>query len=504
MDALLTAICRRSPVMHGLLSESGQESLFAYAKKFFDLHTAPVHQERRSEFVSAVRALLLPRLGQEETENVCAQLQECSLVSTTDHHAFIQHPYWINANIVTALPYMEAPNPPSSIVVFSFSSISLNNGSGFPRGLLFHATDDCSGDPVKLPIYPDKEKMGMVYAMRRFTADDLAHATHALQELVKKGEVPQARATAIATMMQETFGREDVLNAADLCAQITILNARVWPRLFHGSDGQLSHVPGLVYLEIERLVADLLCASHLQNSSSPVHSLLFGKDPERVSRLFDGITGMFCREKGLGSYLFWGIDQKLHRTALHLQDGALVSEDGTIRVEMTPDAIANALKTKTIMPGMGLCYILVAFHYGFTCLGGFCQVQDLTELKDAWVAFLRELGMQEEAETAQTVQTRDMSAGGMILAYLPTPRKTLVPATGLDLLLARTEDTRLERLASYAKHVTFRESMYPMLLDNYRVFYTAQERDPALLTFSSEHVTASAGLYQAFLSTHDL
>ncbi len=298
---LQDAIWERRPVLGEIMQKHGDKSLHRYAKDFYDINPLPDFiAESRKECIAVVRELTEKRLGPAVAAGVAKQMERFTLVSTSDHHAIIDNPYWVNGNIITALPWKDAyEDLMPYLVVFSFASVSLNNASGFPRGIEFHGGMDGHGPVVRLPILPDKLKMGTVYGMRAYSKDDIANATKLLKDREKQGEVTPEKGALVRSLLEGALSDPEVLGQADLAAQITVLNYRLWPELFHdpGSDKPAPGMPELLYIEIETIVTELLLRRHLSDTKSLVYKALF--DPafqQAILKHFDGIPGAFCAE----------------------------------------------------------------------------------------------------------------------------------------------------------------------------------------------------------------
>jgi hypothetical protein len=485
------------------MKNDGDKSLARYAQGFFEMTPmAPHVQSRRSELIDAVRTLVTERLGKETGDAVAAQLARFPLVSTSDHHAIIDNPYWVNANLITALPCIGNAQAMPHLIVFSFASVSINNASGYPRGIEFHGGMGGEGPTIRLPILPDKLKMGTVYGMRAFTQSDVANAFKLLIDREKEKKVTTEKAALIRAFMNKHLLAEDVLAQKSLSSQITLLNHRLWPDLFHAADrgGAANDLPELIYVDIETLVAHLLLSRHVGDKESLINRALF--DPPMMASIlqhFDGIPGAFGRNDNSGTYMFWALDEKLHRIGLSLDAGFLVSSDGSFRLRFDRNSIEDALRSGKIFPSTALCYLIVAFHYGMKCLGGFCQVHDLTVLKEAWQKVLRECNEANEADALEQLQTQDMNAGGMMLTYVRTPQDRLMIATGIDMLVERAMDTSLKTYLSIAQNVTLHESMLPMLPGAYSVFYPIHERTIDLTHVSPDTITHGTLLYKKLL-----
>ncbi len=504
VERMKEAIWHRRPILGDIMKKHGGTTLHTYSKDFFDVNHAPKAHGRRDELISTAQELLSKRLGPDVAEKVGRQLKKTPLVSTADHHGPIDHPFWVNANIISAIPYLENGDPDLQyLVVFSFASVSVNNASAYPRGVLFHGGKNGTGNLIRLPILPDKLKMGVVYGMRPFTREDLTKAESELLKKEKAGEIVEGRADKIRALMEAYFGRDDVLSASDLASQISIANYHFWPTLFL-PEGKTAlseapqvperKIPNLIYLEIETLVTELLLRFHLTDPSSLIYRLLFDERMQELSlQHFNNVPGMFSFEKKWGSHMFWGIDEKLHRVKMDLVGNQLRSEGGEFVFDLNAETITQALRDKKIFPSMGLCYLLVSLYYGMKCLGGFCQVNDLTMTKEAWGKLLHEVGETEEAEALAPIQTKELGGDGMVLAYLKTVHDDLVPATGIDMALEEA-DTRFENYVDLSKHVTLSDMMTPMLPEMYTVLYAAPDRHPDFTSVTPEQIMEHLGI----------
>ena len=161
----------------------------------------------------------------------------------------------------------------------------------------------------------------------------------------------------------------------------------------------------------------------------------------------------------------------------------------------TPEIISKALKEKKIYPGMMLCYLLISLYYGMKCLGGFCQVNDLTMTKYAWEKFLKEVGENEEAEALNPVQTKELGGDGLVLSYLKTSNDNLINARGIDMILS-DKDTSFERYVNLSKNLTLSEAMNPMLPEMYEVLYSYDDRDLDLWKTPVDQIFKATGLYK--------
>ncbi len=488
LSSLKQAVWQRSPILRDIIQRDGRKKLAEFTWDFFSFPEVTTLASRRHELISATQDLLTDRLGSHVAEAVARQLTKYPLVSTADHHGPIDHPFFVNSNIVGSLPYHQHPDL-QHLVVFSFASVSINNASAYPRGIIFHGGINGSSNLIRIPFLPDREKMGVAYDMRAYTPEDLGRAHQAVDRKCTAGDITTERRDAVHRCIDTYFADPHVLDAENLVEQITRVNHRLWPDLFRGQDQEhATDVPDLVYLDIETLVTELLQRHHLTNSNSVIHQLLCDPDYRQSAlKHFDGISGAFTEATGSGTHFFWALNEKKHRKAMHLQGDHLVAEGLDYSIALTPEALAEALRTKQIMPSMMLCYVLVALYYGMKCLGGFSQVNDLTDTKHAWQRVLRDHGNGAEADAVEPVYTTAYGGDGLVLSYIPTRTGSLVPATGIDMLF-RDVETSYDHFRQLARTLTLEQISNPMLPEIYSVYYPAAERTAKLQSLTPERI----------------
>ncbi|MFA6992598.1 MAG: hypothetical protein WC269_04990 [Candidatus Gracilibacteria bacterium] len=504
LERLKGAIWVRRPILGEIMLRRGQKPLYAYSQDFFDINPSPLLDQRKGELIDIVYNLLNERLGTHVAEGVKDQLEKLPLVSTADHHGPLNHPFFVNSNIITTLPYFEtADRDIKYLVNFSFSSISSNNSS-FPRGILFHGGEYGIGELIRIPVLPDKLKMSVVYKLRAFNKEDMNKAISEIDKNTRVGRILNGRGEKVKKFLKTFFANEEVLEAKDLCTQITKINFDMWPHLFHPektSKEEISvkrkskKIPDLIYLEIETIVKELLIKHHLFNIESLIHRMLFHKDSQRlVHRYFDKMPGAFSIQDGWGTYMFWAVDDKMHRVRLQLDKGKLHSRENTISIKWDAESLKKALEEKLIFPNMSLCYLMISLYYGMKCLGGFSQVNDLTLTKDAWKKYLVSIGEFTEAEALNPVQTKELGGDGMVLAYLKTPEGVLVPAMAIDMILEK-HDTSYKKYVELSKKLILHNTMAPMLPEIYNVLYSSYERDPQLAGIKADEIVNAKGFY---------
>ncbi|OGF24291.1 hypothetical protein A3H09_02770 [Candidatus Falkowbacteria bacterium RIFCSPLOWO2_12_FULL_45_13] len=173
-------------------------ALYEYAKDFLDVNTMPLLDSRKPQLIKIIRDLLTVKLGEEVASGVAGQLGRLPLISTADHHSIIQHPLFVNANIISAIPLVEKPELELNyLVVLSFASVSVNNTSGYARGIIFHSQPEAEGRVYRLPILPDKMKMGTVYGMHAYSRLEVERLLKRIRSQAYRGFVSPAVAESL-------------------------------------------------------------------------------------------------------------------------------------------------------------------------------------------------------------------------------------------------------------------------------------------------------------------
>jgi hypothetical protein len=330
---------------------------------------------------------------------------------------------------------------------------------------------------------------------------DIEKLRKLLRELRRNGEVAGREEEMIQTLLTEVYATKDALEAETYSEQMIRTNARLWKRYFP-EDGK-QH-PDLVYLEQESVVIRLLKKFHLWSDTTINHLLFDATYDELVSQYFNGVLSAFDTKEHRGTYLFWGVSKEHnYRVQLWKQGNELVSSDGGMRILLTPEALQAALDRKEIVPSILLIFAVLSFYYGLKCLGGFNQVNYLTFMKNAYIKMQVDRGNYKSIEVCARAQTKETVDG--IFAFLETANKSLVQATGLDLILYGDEH-RWEHLLAELQTMTVEDALNPGMADFYRFMYVGVDADPSLLQITSEQISQLTGQekrIRPFIRIHD-
>ncbi len=491
-DRLKEQVLVRRPFLREIIQKRGAKNLFDYAKEYIEVNLNPPIQFRQDEFLTAFRSEVAKRLGDEVADSGVEQLKKHYYVSTVDHHGPLCHPFFINGNLLTTTPYFGLSDPAlKNVIVFACSNVSLNNSS-FPRGLLFNALNPKTNEVVnhKLSFFPAKDRLAPVFNFRAYSKADIEKVKDLVKEKMNNGEVETKEGNKIMEILEQIYLNPQALASDDFSEQITKTNYYLWKEFF-----KVSEVipPDLIYMDIESLVLRLLSDYHLDGDTTITH-MLFDHDYDSiVMEHFNNIQGAFSTDEKWGTYLFWALPPGAkYRVQLWKDGDYLKTDDGTYSVKLTPEALREAFEKRELIPATMLAYIVLCFYYGVKCLGGFSQVNYLTNMKNAYIKMQVDRGNYRSVEVCARAQTKEMG-GDFTLAFLEGAHKELIPATGLDLMLYGDKNT-WPTLVEQSKLITLEQGIYPLLPEFYRILYSEPDRDPDLMSVTAEEIAELIGL----------
>ncbi len=373
------------PILAEIMRENGSQTVYDYAQGYFK-YAGKENQKnkKQEEFLEVLGEIIEERLGKSVADSAVRQLRKCLVISTAEHHSPLAHPFFLNSNLISSMPLFESADADMENLIVLSFSSPSLSNDSGYSRGIVWSED--GNEKKKINIFTEKEKNIPIYAARAFTAADLERA----------GAEADSRMRGI---VQKYFAPH--LSAANLCEQITKINFNLWSDIVR-SEKKVN----LIYIEIESVVRELL---------------LRCIDEETVRKLIV-----------LSDTPFWETRDR-HRKKFSSVD---------------IEEIQAKLHTREIFPAMSTCYAMVAFYYGFTCLGGFCQVNDLTALKEIW----------EKNFSATDTDTKAYGGDGL----------ELIPHYGLDLVGNPIE---MSQVIEKAKNTTLRQAMQPMLPEIRKVIY---------------------------------
>lgn len=489
-NRLREKVLAKRPVLRDILSKHGEKPLLDYANEYVDVNLNPPILHRQSELLTTIHEATSQRFGIETADKVIRQMEKYYFVSTADHLGPITHPFFLNSNLLIALAMHTHSDPDLQYVpVLACANISLNNSS-FPRGLLFSTEKGAELTTQRLSFLPSNAHSCSAYNFRPYTSDEVVKVKKRLQEMQREGIASAMVLGRIDALIDEIYADPAILECESFRDQIGKTNNSLWRKMFQASNTRL---PELLYLDQEDIVIRLLSKYHLTEDTIINHILFDPTYESFVTTYFEGIFGSFSINDSVGTYLFWALPKDGKTNHQMWKEGNyLVTKDRSYKVELTPEAIREAMLSREIIPSLLLNFITISFYYGLKCLGGFSQVNYLTQMKNAYIKMNVELENYRSIEVCARAQTKEICCG-LSVAFLGYDGGRVGLATGIDLILHGKTDT-WDKIVELSKQVQLEEGLDPLLPDIYRVSYEEKEWEEDLITINGEDINRFTGL----------
>jgi hypothetical protein len=472
------------PNIKAIYDETQEVDLFTYNKRHVRENRNPVIRTRKGELIEVVENHVKKRLGSKIAESVGKQLKGNDSVSTTQHSAPLGD-YVLNYTIQNALPYFNTDHPNlQNVIILACGMVSFNNSST-PRGLIVHGTKESKPISFTLPLFGRADDAKPVIFNPAYTHTSVDEILKELQKLQGENTLTKEQAGNIRRVLEEIFTSPHVLSAQSFTDQLTISNYYIFKKLFSKYDKK---VPNLIYLAQEEIVLELLVANHLSQDTA-INKILFdGRMHELLEKYFEGVSGGFSKGERKGTFLFWANPKNSkYRLQLWREEKSLVSEDGSYRLEMSPEALKQAIARQEIVPSVMLTFMVLSFYYGLILTGGFRQTYDLQVLLEKYREMLTEYGDQESIQATEGLITSNLVLPSSIL-YQKYPSGEFVPASSLDILINSENQGSWEEWFNALRQIPFARSMIKTFPVIYNRFTPADKKDPTLAAITEADI----------------
>jgi hypothetical protein len=465
LNRLKAEVFAKQKTLAKIYKEFGEQSLFDYAQGW---KVSLVSKNTRAFFDSA--GSLLQKVYPESVVNeALIQTGQMPLVSTIDHHGILNHPFFVNSNLIfgqrRGLKYL---------LCLSTAGVSLNNSS-WPGCLLLSRPD---GQTERLSFFPDRLKTRAVLTANNFSKEDSARVENQIKTL---DFLPFDGRQRLLGLIQEIFHSPELFNFKNFAAQASYVSGALWEKIFPDA-------PKLLYLPLESLISDIIVKEIAANKDHLLYKLFFTAPGwDSIEKYFSGTLGAFGGGHK-GSFLFWGIDGKGRRIRLARQKDKLYH--GDFAVSSSAESIVGGLQTGKLYPTSLICF-LVLLYYGVTCLGGFNQVNWLTDIKEKFADLLAGIGEKDLAAWILSVPTENFAEGS--LAFGISPQGQIYKPTGLDLFL-RNDPGIYEKYRQLASKITLGESIDAALPEIYKIITPAPDRIGSLADLTESTAINESGL----------
>lgn len=337
-----------------------------------------------------------------------AQLNQYPLVSTADHGGIIHQNILYNANLLfsgmldlQSLPYQ---------VVLATTRIPLNNAS-HPRGIVFQGT--------KLNFFPSSQRHTPVWMLEDGITPDQCRGLPTLFQPEGLTGLTSSQREFLEFTLLECAGLPKIAQTFSVFhEQLPAINHALWQHYF--AKQYRGSRPALLSFPLEHFVRELLLED-LEDSSSLLFRILFEPRVRGVYlEEFAGISG--CWSPGSGTQFFWGTNDQRRFVALRVdaEAGCLRTVDPQATWEpipLTPPSIAEAVRSKRLVPSAFLEMFLVGFLEGYTLMGGFNQVTYM-----AWMRVAHERSMLRLDEWPRAAWFARTLTDGLVCGPLPFPQ----------------------------------------------------------------------------------
>jgi hypothetical protein len=451
LEKLRLSVLSRQQILNFIYSKYKNQTLVEYVKSW---QTAGAVKKSTLDIL---KHELLKIYEEDLVLKVCQQIGKIPLISTVDHHGILGHPFFLNANLIFAQNQNLKFLP-----VFSTSGVSLNNSS-WPGCL--HLTNWQTGKQVRISFFPDSQKHLPVFSTPAFLTENV---NKVIKQISEVNFLDLSQKEKLTKLIEKVFLDKRVLEAENFSEQSSLVSVGLWQEVFPSA-------PKLVYLPIEDLVLRIIEKEYLTNTESVIYKLIFTEAGHKLlEKYFYGLKGGFG--KNYGSFLFWGIGENKERVALKKNDMSLQGDGFDLEINKTQ--VLEAISNRQIYPTSLLCF-LVSLESGLNCLGGFNQVNWLTEIKKQFGKLLLELGDETIFQEIDKIVTENFTEGN--LAFILKNNK-IMKTTLLDAYLEG--ENSYEKFSKLASTVTVGESIDSLLPEMYRIVVPLEERENNLLKVS--------------------
>jgi hypothetical protein len=482
VNQLLLAVADRRPHLAHVLQQYGSSTLGEYAsiRRELDEQASelPTLQDPQ-DVVNAATLHAARLLGPEVAGKLSQRLTDRRSIITANHHAPDYFPITVQGNLLGAM--LEEPG--GVLPIFADGTIPMGNVV-YPRGPMLTRRDR-EGRLIRVPVFGRDAKSSMVSSMAPYDGQMVQAALERLGGINGSGAISRQEYLAMRNTLQYGYNNPTTVALPRYSDQITPINSWIWRKMMHKDIA--ASMPELVFINMEDVGTEVLL-SDLEDPDSLSYQMLF--DPYLHEALLSNLNGVpLCWGEDGGTEFFWGVDDEGAAVSLRSNEErtALVGEG--VAIPMRPDALQEALSSGQVIPSGFTEFGTFAFSRGFTCYGGFMQVDYLTRMRDGLAQSLSDTGRSEMADIVAQVPTANYSTG-MTMAVASYDDGTVVPAGSLE-MIARgglTSDD-LDRI----RDCTVAEGNLVGLPGMYDIIYGEDQRDAALSSLTVKDLSEKLG-----------
>lgn len=488
LERMEKKIISSRPQIKVIKEKYGQMSYFDYSKQKNRANTYPKFQERKDDIVQAIKSEAARLLGSEIASQVQEQLKKNDSFSTAEHSAPLgSTPHMLNSGLHTAIPMFKNNDPRfKNVIILACSGVSFNNDLSFSRGFQFHEFKDKKVLDSQVTFFGRAVDPKAVLFAPPYNASDILE----LKKRLENGKGKENKeAVKINELIDTVFATPHAYSGSDYVDQLTITNYYMWKKMFPSF--KADEIPNFIMLSQEKILLKMLVDNHIYKNT-PISRILFKKKYHLLmEKYFDGITGAFHKESATGTFLFWGLREDGRRLQLERKGTKLVAKDKSYSVNLTPEEIEQAIRKQELIPSLLLTFIVLSFYYGMLLGGGASQTSYLTDMKNAYVKMMEEVGDTQSIMDSHEAVTDDFVFFRPHLAFIDAYGHR-ISASGMDMYLYENGES-WDKIIQATKSITVEQFITILAPILYKQFCPDDEKEEALMNISRADVEKFTG-----------
>ena len=446
INLLIEAVLKKPNALGKIYKQYGQLSLFNYVNSW------PVNNNVLDSGFIQLLEEVFKEYCPTESHQVIQQIINLPLVSTIDHYGILNHPFFINSNLVFSLKANI-----KYLICLPTAGVSLNNSS-WPGSLMRFSPKN----KTRWSFFADKDKHLPVLS---------APAIKAENKLIAR--LPKD----ISDIWKETKAFEE----KTYLKQASLLSSNLWHSIFPDA-------PKVIYVPLETLINRMLTDLIIPNPAHPLHTLFFSLEGwQWLEQYFLEAKG-FCG-KNFGSFIFWAINTAGKRERLEKYQDALIGSQ--LKYELDLAQITHSLKSGTLYPTSLVCF-MVLMYYGLTMIGGFNQVNWLTEIKERLMKLWTEVGEINLVKQLVNLPTENFAEGNLSFLF---SHQAIYKPSAIDIVFYK-DKALYKKYVALSKQLTVAESLQTLLPEIYKISVPKVQRSLRLEKITEDEIINEIGLTQ--------
>jgi hypothetical protein len=457
LDDYVDKLCAVSSPLRNAIFSYGGNNIKEFLTKTRISHSRGY--QSRNDLNEIIFKYVKNYLGHETALETINTINANRVVLTANHHGVDYFAQSTQGTLLFSIMIKENDFQKKIIPVIACGNVSLNNLT-YPRGILIYNLKerDKIEAPLKIPIFPDREKTKTMCAVKGLKLDYLKNALKRILSLKNEKVISTKMYDILLNIIEKDYMSTEVLEQKKYSEQSVILNYLLWKKIFKGN---LSNYK-VVYLELEEIASKLI-QKDLVNQNSLIYILMF--DPIIRNKIIyklnnkkacwenDALNDTYhqnfkkdknesIKRKNCGTHFFWAIDRNEKRVPLMLVNDdnynislvGLCEDNGLIKIPFKADILCEKLDKKEIIPSLFMSYSAISFARGIVCVGGYYQSEYLPIMKEKLLEILAcEKSYIDIYREINRIETKNYLSG-MQTIMIKNNNYSAVPAGPIELI----------------------------------------------------------------------